>query len=387
MREEQPWPRSLLYRQVGRWLAELAMVRVPSIWTIGLASDLHHIAEVLRSRAAHHPHLKRRGVELHAFSTPPASAEARAEAEGALARAGARAPDLHLEVTWSEPPGQVDLVAVRFASRPCFSWKRTLDSVRPGGRLLLDEPPDEETPSMVALDRAGMLLERPPSGAPGRIDAIVADHVGLARSLARRFANRGESYEELEQVAMAALVACAHRYDPARGVAFAGFASSAILGELKRHFRDRTWAMRVPRSLQDTYLALKKGREELVHSLGRSPDVRELASYLGTTTERVLEALEAADSYWPSSLDAARSGEEDAPAVPFEDPGFEAAVNREQLCRLTPSLSAKERVVLKGYFFDGMTQQQLAEELGISQMNVSRTMARAVARLRAGFYE
>jgi RNA polymerase sigma-B factor len=210
---------------------------------------------------------------------------------------------------------------------------------------------------------------------------LVVRHVPLAYSLARRFFGRGESHEDLEQVALAALAAAGSRYQPDAEVAFATFATKSILGELKRHFRDRTWAVRPPRKVQEQYLAVKAAREDLGHDLRASPTIAQIANHLGIGDEEVLEAMEAGESFW---VDAVRtkpdpdSGIFDPPAA---ENNIERTLERHALSSAMPHLAPRERYVLKRVFFDGCSQQEVALDLGLSQMQVSRVVAATTAKL------
>ena len=218
------------------------------------------------------------------------------------------------------------------------------------------------------------------------IDGLVEPHVGLARSLGRRFAGRGEAREDLEQVALAALVAAARRYDPGRDVAFSTFATVSILGELKRYFRDKTWRYRVPRSLKETYLAVRQTREDLTHNLKRSPTISEIALSVGTTDEAVQEAMEAGANYYPQYLDQPNGSDDDGEDGHIEigvvDESFERRLEWTALERELPGLSARERLVLMRVFLQEHTQRDIAQELEVSQMQVSRILSGTLERLR-----
>ena len=217
---------------------------------------------------------------------------------------------------------------------------------------------------------------------------MITDNLGLAHQLARRFQHRGETLDDLVQVASVALVKSVDRFDPERGVEFAAFATRTIIGELKRHFRDKGWAVRVPRRLQELKLSLTKAIGELAQREGRAPTVSELATHLQMTEEEVLEGLESANAYSTVSLDAPDSGDEDAPAVADSlgmiDEALEGVEYRESLQPLLERLPPREKKILLLRFFGNMTQSQIAAELGISQMHVSRLLARTLAQLREG---
>jgi RNA polymerase sigma-B factor len=216
-------------------------------------------------------------------------------------------------------------------------------------------------------------------------EQLVARYLGLAEYLARRFANRGEPLEDLVQVASVGLIKAVDRFDLGRGVEFSTYATHTIVGELKRHFRDRGWAIRAPRRMQELYLRLGKAVASLTQELGRSPTIAELASELRASEEEVLEALEAGQAYRSASLDAPGSEEGEALATKLgeEDQSLEDAENRATLSPLLAQLPARERLILELRFFEGLTQSEIADRLGISQMHVSRLLARSVAQLRA----
>jgi len=219
-------------------------------------------------------------------------------------------------------------------------------------------------------------------------DELVEMHLPLVEYLARRFRNRGEPLDDLVQVATIGLIKSVDRFDLDRGVEFSTYATPTIVGEIKRHFRDKGWAIRVPRRLQELKLALTKATNDLSQTLGRSPTVAELARHLGMSEEEVLEGLESANAYSAVSLDAPDGGDEDAPAVAdtlgIHDEGLEGVEYRESLKPLLERLPAREKRILMLRFFGGMTQSQIASELGISQMHVSRLLARTLAQLRRG---
>jgi RNA polymerase sigma-B factor len=216
---------------------------------------------------------------------------------------------------------------------------------------------------------------------------LVTQHLNLARSLARRFLYRGEAGDDLEQVAFLALVKAARRFDPRHETAFSTYATVSILGELKRHFRDKTWMLRVPRSTQELYLSIKNAREELGHRLGASPTVPEIAAHMGVGVDDVLEAMEAGSTYWPDSLDVRGPDGERTVDIPVIDESLSRAVDRQELRALLPRLDDRERLVLKRIYFDGETQQRVAQEIGASQMQVSRLLARTLAKLRKWSHE
>ena len=217
-------------------------------------------------------------------------------------------------------------------------------------------------------------------------DRLVRMHLPLVEHLARRFRNRGEPLDDLTQVATIGLIKSVDRFDPQRGVEFSTYATPTIIGEIKRHFRDKGWAVRVPRRLQELRLSLTAATSELSQRNGRSPTVAELAEYLKISEEEVLEGLESANAYSTLSLDVPESGDDESPAVAdslgSEDEALEGVEYRESLKPLLEQLPAREKRILLLRFFGNMTQSQIADEIGISQMHVSRLLARTLAQLR-----
>jgi RNA polymerase sigma-B factor len=217
---------------------------------------------------------------------------------------------------------------------------------------------------------------------------LVELHLPLVEYLARRFRNRGEWLDDLTQVATIGLIKSIDRFDLERGVEFSTYATPTIVGEIKRHFRDKGWAVRVPRRLQELKLSLTKAIGDLAQREGRAPTVSELAAHLQMSEEEVLEGLESANAYSTVSLDAPDSGDEDAPAVADSlgmiDDALEGVEYRESLKPLLERLPPREKKILLLRFFGNMTQSQIAAELGISQMHVSRLLARTLAQLREG---
>ena len=216
---------------------------------------------------------------------------------------------------------------------------------------------------------------------------IVERHIGLVRFLVRRYSGKGENHEDLVQVGMLGLLGAIDRYEPDRGVRFASFARPSILGELKRHFRDKTWATRVPRRLQELSLGVTSAEGELFQELSRSPTALEVAERLGATEEEVLEANEAARSYSAVSIDQpidAGDGETGSLAdlIGEEDGDMEKLENLTALEPAIADLTAYDRRLLHMRFFRGMVQSEMAAELGVSQMQVSRELARVLSRLR-----
>lgn len=232
-----------------------------------------------------------------------------------------------------------------------------------------------------------------PEGDPRRARLrreLVEMHIPLAEFFARRFAGRGENTEDLIQVATVGLIKAVDRFDLDRGVEFSTFAAPTIIGEVKRHFRDKGWAVRVPRRLQELRLAISKAVSELYQKLGHSPTVAELAVHLKVTEEEILEGLESGQAYTASSLDTPGSdgdGLSIGEQIGGLDPGIDQIELRESLKPLLAQLPEREKKILMMRFFNEMTQSQIAQELGISQMHVSRLLTRTLAQLRAGLFQ
>jgi RNA polymerase sigma-B factor len=227
------------------------------------------------------------------------------------------------------------------------------------------------------------LFARLPADTAVRED-IILRFTPLAEYLARRFGGRGQSMEDLVQVAYVGLIAAVDRFDPGREVRFATYAAATIVGELKRHLRDKAWAVRIPRPLQELGLRVNKMMPALTQELGRSPTVQELATSLDVATEDVLAAMDAAQAYTASSLDTPMTEGNVAPheLMGEEDPALERLDEWATLAPAVKGLSERERKVLYLRFFAGMTQSQIAEEIGVSQMHVSRILSQVLATLR-----
>jgi RNA polymerase sigma-B factor len=216
---------------------------------------------------------------------------------------------------------------------------------------------------------------------------LIETHLGLAEHLARRFERRRDRVEDLVQVASLALVKAVDRFDPERGVQFSTFAVPTILGELKRHFRDKGWAVRVPRRLQETHLNIGVAIADLTQELGRSPTVPEVAARIGVSVEDVLDGMDASRAYQSTSLDAPTNdgdstGDALSAKLGTEDPAIAAVEDRTEVERLLQCLKPRERRIVSLRFFEARTQSEIAVELGISQMHVSRLLARALVQLR-----
>jgi RNA polymerase sigma-B factor len=223
-------------------------------------------------------------------------------------------------------------------------------------------------------------------------EVLVQQYIGLVEFLARRFRNRGEPTEDLVQVGTIGLLKAIERFDLEREVEFSTYATPTVVGELKRHFRDKGWAVRVPRRLQELHLELSKVVGRLTQELGRSPTVPEIARAAGTTEEAVLEGLEISQAYNFTSLDAPIDSQ-DAGSMSFadqlggEDEGLHNLEYRASLAPEMAKLPERERTILFLRFFRGLTQSEIAERLGISQMHVSRLLNRTLTRLREALEE
>lgn len=249
---------------------------------------------------------------------------------------------------------------------------------------------DDRARSRELLVRLGELTPEDPQWQQVR-DELVRSHLPLVEHLARRFRHRGEPYDDLVQVGTIGLIKAIDRFDTERGVEFSTYATPTIVGEIKRYFRDKGWAVRVPRRLQELRLALSTATAEASQQLGRSPTVAELAERLKVSEEEVLEGLTSANAYAAVSLEGADADGEDGMAMldtlGEEDSSLVGVENRESLRPLLARLPARERTILRLRFFQNMTQSQIAAEIGISQMHVSRLLARTLAELRQGMFD
>jgi RNA polymerase sigma-B factor len=213
---------------------------------------------------------------------------------------------------------------------------------------------------------------------------LIKGYLPVAHNVAHRYAHRGEPVEDLQQVAALGLLHAVDRFDPTRGCQFLGFAIPTITGEIRRHFRDRTWAMRVPRRVKELHTRINQEAAELAQQLGRSPRPSDLAARLHEPVEDILEALQAGDAYSPDSLDAPiHTGEHTRKDVVGElDPRIDRFVQSHSLGPALASLPRREHDIVIMRFFRDMTQTQIARELGLSQMHISRLLSTTCARLR-----
>jgi RNA polymerase sigma-B factor len=219
-------------------------------------------------------------------------------------------------------------------------------------------------------------------------ETLVERYLPLARSIARRYARGAEPLDDLVQVASVGLLKALDRFDPARGIAFSSFAVPTIAGELRRYFRDRTWAVRPPRDLQERALKVERTSEELTNRLGHSPTVRQIGQALELPDEDVLEAMQALRAGTATSLSASRGSDEDGEhtlesTIGVDEHGFEQAEQRALYEQLASTLTPRERRVLELRFSADMTQEEIGKEVGVSQMQVSRVLRQALAKLEA----
>ena len=218
-------------------------------------------------------------------------------------------------------------------------------------------------------------------------ERLIEQYLPLVRSLARRYSYRGEQLEDLVQVGCIGLIKAIDRFDVDRGVELTTYATPNIIGEIKRHFRDKGWSVRVPRGLQELNVRLSRLVEELTVQLERSPTIAELAKAAGVEEEEVLEALETGQAYATLSLSAPTGGDESDDLDPLESLGeveheYEVSEDRAVLAPGFRVLDERERRILQLRFFEGLTQSQIAQQVGISQMHVSRLIRRALEKIR-----
>ncbi|WP_236652053.1 RNA polymerase sigma factor SigF [Streptacidiphilus neutrinimicus] len=355
--------------------------------------DLNHRAGTNRAHVpAQADASDQKQTEERVFADDPERADAHPAPEAESARPahdgpadfeldadGAEDTDVVLEVD-DEDDAHEDHEGDAEGEKPAEPWG-------PGGARTA-APQRHSAPDREAARALFVRLAQLPDGSPERVELrnqLVRMHIPLVEHLARRFRNRGEPLDDLTQVATIGLIKSVDRFDPERGVEFSTYATPTIVGEIKRHFRDKGWAVRVPRRLQELRLSLTTATSELSQRHGRSPTVHELAEHLGISEEEVLEGLESANAYSTLSLDVPDTDDE-SPAVAdtlgAEDDALEGVEYRESLKPLLAQLPQREQRILVLRFFRNMTQSQIAAEVGISQMHVSRLLARTLAQLR-----
>src|SRR5215217_1293824 len=246
-----------------------------------------------------------------------------------------------------------------------------------------------ETPAQRKLTDEKLLLRYHEEGDLDAREELVLRFMPLARQLASRYRHAGEALEDLVQVACLGLLKAVDRYEPQRGDGFTRYAVPTMLGELKRHFRDKGWSVHVPRATQELVLKVSEALGTLPAKLSRSPRPRDVAKAVGAPVEDVLEAMEAATAYEATSLDAPRPGDDDDGAwtwgesVSVEEPGYELVEIGETLRGTLEALPERERMILRLRFEHDLTQAEIAERVGVSQMHVSRLLRRSLDRLAA----
>ena len=217
-------------------------------------------------------------------------------------------------------------------------------------------------------------------------DQLIVSHLNLVRFLASKFKNRGEPLDDLVQVGTIGLIKAIDRFDPERGLEFTTYATPTILGEIKRHFRDKGWSIRVPRRLQELSAKVNQATDELTKELQRTPSTEEVASKLGVTVEEVLEAMESSSAYSSVPLEAGGSDDDDAPAVidhyASVDQDLAASDDRMVIEDTIKEFSPREQEVIRMRFNDNLTQVEIAKRLGVSQVQVSRLLRRTLKKLQ-----
>jgi RNA polymerase sigma-B factor len=215
---------------------------------------------------------------------------------------------------------------------------------------------------------------------------LIEEHRGFAEYLSRRFGHRGEPLDDLRQVALVGLLKAVERFEPDRGLSFTTFAGPTIVGELKRHLRDRTWSIHVPRRFQELSMLVERSRADLGQQLGRSPTPSEIAADIGVSEEHVLEGMEARNAYRAGSLDLPEAGHDTTTAgdrIGVLDEEFSRVEDRAVVREMIAALPVRERRIVYLRFFEGLTQAEIADRTGISQMHVSRLLTRSLEALEA----
>jgi RNA polymerase sigma-B factor len=238
-----------------------------------------------------------------------------------------------------------------------------------------------------AIDDRTLLRRYHEAGDLAARDQLIERYMSLVRSLARRYAYRGEQLDDLVQIGAIGLIKAIDRFDVDRGVELTTYATPNIIGEIKRHFRDKGWSVRVPRGLQELNVQLSKLIEKLTVELGRSPTIPELAKASGAEEETVVEALESGRAYSSVSLSSGGGQDEEGELDPLEslgaeEPQYEISEDRAMLAPGFRVLDDRERMILHLRFFKGLTQSQIAQQVGISQMHVSRLIRRSLEKIR-----
>ncbi len=240
---------------------------------------------------------------------------------------------------------------------------------------------------MTDVDDRTLLRRYHEQGDVAARDQLIERYMSLVRSLARRYAYRGEQLDDLVQIGAIGLIKAIDRFDVDRGVELTTYATPNNIGEIKRHFRDKGWSVRVPRGLQELNVKLSKLIEEQTIELGRSPTIPELAKVAGVEEELVVEAIESGRAYSTVSLSTGGGQDEEGELDPLdslgsEEPQYEVSEDRAMLAPGLKALDERERLIIHLRFFKGLTQSQIAQQVGISQMHVSRLIRRALERIR-----
>jgi len=271
---------------------------------------------------------------------------------------------------------------------PGARYGRRRLQARSGGVARVDQARRAAGGGLVSHESDKVLLRRyHEQGDVGAREQLIEQYMSLVRSLARRYSYRGEQLEDLVQIGAIGLIKAIDRFDVNRGVELTTYATPNIIGEIKRHFRDRGWAVRVPRGLQELNIQLSKLLEQQTVQLGRSPTIAELAKAAGVNDEEVLEALESGRAYSSLSLSTGSGGDDDGELDPLDSLGaeehqYEVSEDRAVLEPGFRALDERERTILHLRFFEGLTQSQIAQQVGISQMHVSRLIRRSLEKIR-----
>lgn len=253
---------------------------------------------------------------------------------------------------------------------------------------MTDNSSDNELDAPDDLDDVDLFFEFASTRHRSIRNQLVERHMGLAAHIAKRFSRSGGTEEDLRQVAMLGLVKAIDRFDPHYGVRFAAFAGSTIEGELKRHFRDHSWTVRVPRSAKDLHLTVRRATDELVHKMGKSPSVDEIAEHLGIDRDDVLRGLAATSAYHVGTIHSTgNNGGGETPldrldALASEESGYERAMDSQIVEGLLARLPERERQIVRLRFYDQLSQEQIAESVGVSQMQVSRLLRASFEKMR-----
>lgn len=282
---------------------------------------------------------------------------------------------------------------IEFADEDDADERDLLDLDETDGPDDLDEEPGGATvaanprPAKWNRLRTRRLFRAARAGDADAREELIMAYDGLARYLARKFKNRGESDEDLEQVAYLGLIKAIDRFEPERGLEFSTYATPTIMGELRRHFRDKGWSVRVPRRLQELSQKVNRATDDLAVELGHMPSVSEIADHLGVSVDEVLEAMESSSAYSAVSFDTGASiDDEDAPTLMDhmgdEDKDLTGTDDRLVLEETIAEFSPREQQIMRMRFIEGLTQVEIAQQLGISQVQVSRLLRKTLRRLQ-----